>query len=178
MKYDVELMYLKGKDNIIADAVSCVSPLKSEEAHKDDFDIMPVHHITSEVSATEPQLDRMRVAIQADPVLSQPKHQIFQGWPDVGRCVPERFNTFLNYRDELAVEDGLIFKGHKLVILASQKHGFLQDLHAGHLGEEMTLLRVRESVYWPGIGGDNNKIYQGCNICQAKKRSLSSHMLY
>ena len=118
MKYDVELTYLKGRDNIIADAVSCVSALKPDEAHKDDFDVIPVpHHVTSPSNGI-PVRDNEGVT-QADPILSQQKHQIFQGWPNVKRTVAERIHPFLNYRDELAVEDGLIFKAHKLVIPAS-----------------------------------------------------------
>ena len=76
-KYDVKLKYLKGKDNAIADAFSCVSLLEPETADKDDFDTIPVHMIMSEVSAMESQLERVRMAMQADPVLSQLKHQIF-----------------------------------------------------------------------------------------------------
>ena len=81
------------------------------------------------------------VAMQADPVLSQLKHHIFQGSPDA-RSIPESILQFWNYRYDLTVEDGLIFKAHKLVIPASQKHKFYKDLHVGHTGEEETLLRA------------------------------------
>ena len=75
----MELTYLKGKDNVITDGLSCVNPLEPEAVDKDDFDAIPIHHITSKVSATEFQLERLRLAMQVDPVLSQLKHQIFQG---------------------------------------------------------------------------------------------------
>ena len=55
-KYDVELTYLKGKDNVIADALSWVSPLEAETKDRDNFGVIPVHHITSEVSAIGSQL--------------------------------------------------------------------------------------------------------------------------
>ena len=141
MKYDVKLMYLKDKDNVITDTLNHVSPLEPEAVDKDDFDTLPVHDITSEVSAMESKLGTVRVATQADPVLNQLKQQLFQRWPDARRSVPESIHQFWSYRDEPAVEDGLIFKAHKLVIPASQRHGFLKDLHIGHLGEEKILLR-------------------------------------
>ena len=121
--------------------------MKPEEADKDEFDAIPEHHITSKVSVMASQLERVRVATQADPGLSQLKHQIFQGWPDVRRSVLESIHPFWNQRDELAVEDGLIVKAHKLVITASQTLDFPNDLHVGHLGEEMPLLRARECIY-------------------------------
>ena len=114
----MELAYLKGKNNVITDILSHVSPFELEAADKDDLDAIPVHHIISEVSATEFQLEIVRVAMQTDPVLSQLKHQIFQGWPDA-RNILESIHPFWNYRGELVLEDALIFKGHKLVIPAS-----------------------------------------------------------
>ena len=134
----MEQTYLKGKGSVIRDALSHVIPLEPGVADKDDFDTIPVHYITSEVSATESQLERVRLTMEAAPLLSQLKHQIFQGWPDSRRSIPESIHPFWTYRDELVVEEGLIFKAHKLVIPASQKHTFLKDLHVGHLGEEKT----------------------------------------
>ena len=78
-KYDVELTYLMGKDNIITDALSHVSPLEPKVVDKDDPEAILVHCVTSEVSAMESQLERVRVAMQVDPVLSQLQHQIFHG---------------------------------------------------------------------------------------------------
>ena len=109
---------------------------------------------------------------EADPVLSQLKHQKFLGLPDL-RSVPETIHPFWDYRDELAVEYGLIFKSHKLVIPALQKHEFLNNLHVGHLGEERNLLRARECIYWPSITGG----IKGYNICQSMKASQQKEPL-
>ena len=78
--------------------------------------------------------------MKVNPILSQLKHQIFQGWQDARRGIPESIHPFWYYRDELSVEYRLIFKTHKLVFPASQMHEFLRDLHVSHLGEEKTLL--------------------------------------
>ena len=40
------------------------------------------------------------------------------------------------------------------MIPTSQRAEYLKDLHAGHLGEEKTLLRTRETDFWPGISDD------------------------
>lgn len=44
------------------------------------MDVIPMHHITSNVPATENQLDRTKVATTADPALNQLRHYIFHGW--------------------------------------------------------------------------------------------------
>ena len=50
--------------------------------------------------------------------------------------------AFWHYQDELSVEDGLIFKTHKLVIPTSQQQEFLKDLHIGHLGLKKSPLQI------------------------------------
>ena len=85
---------------------------------------------------------------------------------------------YWNYREELAIEDGLIFKAHRLVIPTSQRAEYLKDLHACQLEEEKTLLRARETVFWPGITDD---VRNACDVCQEhkpqtqQKESLLSH---
>ena len=96
----------------------------------------------SEIPSSVSQLEIVRLATQADPILSQLKHQIFQGWPDTRRGISEIIIPFWNYQDDLSVENGLILKAHKLLILPSQQHEFLKDLHVSHLGEEKTLLQA------------------------------------
>ncbi|CAH3178308.1 unnamed protein product, partial [Porites lobata] len=99
-------------------------------------------------------LDRTRIATTADPALNQLRHYIFHGWPLQRHQLPEQPQHYWNYREELAVEDGVIFKAHRLVISPSLIAEYLKDLHAGHVGEEKTLLRARETVFWPGISDD------------------------
>ena len=91
--------------------------------------------------------------------------------------IPERSHPFWNYRDELAVEDWLIFKANKLVIPESQKHKFIKDLHIGHLGEKKTLFRAWECIYWPGITGDTKEYIKVCHICQLMKPCQQKELL-
>ena len=63
-KYDVELTYLKGKDNVIADAFNKVSPLEPESEDRDNFGTIQVYHITSEVPASGSQPEAVRVVTQ------------------------------------------------------------------------------------------------------------------
>ena len=73
------------------------------------------------------RLDRTRIATTADPALNQLRHYIFHGWPLQRQQLPERLQHYWNYREELAVEDGLIFKAHRLVIPTSLWAEYLTD---------------------------------------------------
>ena len=45
------------------------------------MDVIPEHHITLTVPATDNRLDKTRVATTADPALNQLRHYIFHGLP-------------------------------------------------------------------------------------------------
>ena len=68
---------------------------------------------------------------------------------------------YWNYREELVVEDGLIFKAHRLLIPISLRAEYLKDLHAGHLGEE--------TVFCPGISDDVRNAVKLCDVCMKYK---------
>ena len=68
-KYDVELTYLKGKDNVTTNTLIGVSPLVPEPEDKDIFVVIPVHHITAEIPVTGSQCESVRVTTQSDSIL-------------------------------------------------------------------------------------------------------------
>jgi len=153
-RYEIQPEYIRGKDNPIADALSRVDPLSPEPQDAKQMDAIPVHQITNAIPATEHRLDRTRIVTTADPTLNQLRRYIFDSWPLQKRQLPEPIQHYWNYREGLAIEDGLTFKVHRLVIPTSQRAEYLRDLHAGRLGEEKTLLRARETVFWPRISDD------------------------
>ena len=71
------MTYLKGMENVIADALSQINPLDPETEDRDNFGVFPVHYITSEIPPTGSQLEAVRVATQDHPVFSKLKHQTF-----------------------------------------------------------------------------------------------------
>ena len=92
-KYE-EQTYVYDRNNVIAEALSQVSPLKPESEDRDNFGTLQAHHITSEITPTGSWLEAATVATQVGQVPSQLKHQIFQGWPDTAKGIPETINPF------------------------------------------------------------------------------------
>ena len=168
-RYEIQLEYIRGKDNSIAHALSRVDPLSPEPQDAKQMDTIPVHQITNAIPVTDNRLDRTRIATTADPTLNQLRHYIFHGWPLQKWQLPQPVQHYWNYPEELAIEDGLIFKAHRLVIPTLQREEYLKDLHAGHLGEEKPLLRAGETVFWPGISDDIRNAVKACDICQKHK---------
>ena len=67
-------------------------------------------------------------------------------------------------KEELTVQNGIIFKGHRVVIPKAMRPEMLLRIHASHLGIESCLRKARDIVYWPHMNFD---AISKCEACQA-----------
>ena len=79
-------------------------------------------------------LARVRQSTEADGEMALLKAIIQAGWPDTLEEVPWHVKDYFHNRDELAVQDGLILKGERLVIPLSMRGEVKQKLHQSYLG--------------------------------------------
>ena len=79
--YDLNIEFLRGKENVIADALSRVCPLQSSNSKTKDsnIDVIPVHHITQTAWVSKTRLQELRLATQSDPTLSSLAKTIHKG---------------------------------------------------------------------------------------------------
>lgn len=73
------------------------------------------------------------------------------GWPDKQSDTPTEVQPFFLVRDELVVQNGVVVKGHKVVIPSSLRDEYFKEAHSGHPGADSTLARARGLFYWPGM---------------------------
>ena len=156
--YDFVLRYKPGKQMMLADAMS---RQPSSESTQIDLDIK-----VSFVQFSTQKLQSIREATQADDELCALRAVIVDGWPDRQRHLAAPLRPYWSCRDELAVEDGLIMKGDRLVIPLSLQAEVLSKQHEAHQGIEKTRLRARSCVYWKSINSDIDDIVWKCDACQ------------
>jgi hypothetical protein len=70
-KYNIKLRYLQGQKNVIADALSRVSPLLVNLDEHNLVDLVPLHSLTSSVPATYNRMDECRVSTHNDLISAQ-----------------------------------------------------------------------------------------------------------
>ena len=124
---------------MLADAMS---RQPSSESTQIDLDIQ-----VSFVQFSMQKLQSIRKATQADDELRALRAVIVDGWPDSQRHLDAPLRPYWPCRDELAVENGLIMKGDRLVIPLSLQAEVLSKLHEAHQGIEKSRLRARSCVY-------------------------------
>ena len=176
-QYDINIEYLKGKENVIADALSRVSPLPPDTEEKHELDIIPVHMLTEEIPADAGSIADFRQATQEDTTSGLLMQAVMNGWPASRKDCHPLLLEYWTYREEISAENGLLFKGHRLIVPESMRNRALQTIHAGHFGQEKMQLRARESVFWPKITADILQTAQTCTVCQTFSRSQQRETL-
>ena len=174
---DVNIEYLKGKDNVIADALSRVSPQLTPKEGEDEEDFIPVHVLTGEIPADSARIRDFRSATAEDTTSGLLMRVVSNGWPEVRKDCHPFLLDYWTYREEISAENGLLFKGHRLIVPEKLRDRVLQTIHKGHFGFEKMLLRAREAVFWPGITSDLLQTAQSCEVCQTFSKSRQHETL-
>ena len=119
------------------------------------------------------RLETLQENTKSDPTLVALQELIKTGWPESMQDLTDSLHPYWCFRDELALMDGLVLKGSRVIIPIELQEDTLQRLHEGHHGQPAMLRRARRTVYWPGIQDDITRITQQCDECQkhAKKQS-------
>ncbi|XP_056009478.1 uncharacterized protein K02A2.6-like [Ostrea edulis] len=130
-----------------------------------------VHSIISRVLITSRRLDDIRIGTANDLDLQTLIKTILNGGPTERKSCDSSLIEFWNYRDELSYIDGLVLKGHKILIPRSFRNQILDSLNIGHAGIEKTLRRARTAIFWPGLHTDVQKLVSSCPQCLSYRNS-------
>ena len=119
-QYDVHIEYLRGKENVIADALSRVASLKSEHVDCSDslsnIKKIPVHQIAQTAPASPERLQELHEATEQDPSLRLLAKTVHEGWPKTIKDCPHSIQSYWYFRDQITYEDGILYKGTRLIM--------------------------------------------------------------
>ena len=161
--YRLNIIYKKGKTLYLADTMSRAYLPDNDNNEHIDFDVLAVTPITDQ------KYLELQQATTSDPVLSKISELILAGWPRKEASVAEDIKPYFAFRDELAVENGVVYRGERAIVPQSLKDDYIQQLHRGHIGIEATKRRANDIVFWPGMSSDIDKALALCSICQTSR---------
>ena len=124
----------------------------------------------------------MQRATEEDEDLRDLKTVIRHSWPLRKEDVPVKVRDYFPFRDELTMQNRLIFKGERLVVPTSLREEMTEKLHSSHTGIQGCLRRARETLYWPGMNKKVEDYIAKCSTCnsykseQAKEPMISHHI--
>ena len=98
---------------------------------------------------------------------------IMYGWPNCRANVPLAKLPYWNYRDELSLYDGVIFRGKRICIPKKIRSMMLKIIHSSHSGMVRGKQRAT-NIFWPGINKQIEEIVSKCEVC-LERRNRKSH---
>ena len=163
--YTYELIYKPGKQVVIADALSRLSPSECEEIPGLEV------YIHEMVTVSHLRMTELKNATETDANLQLLKKTVLEGWPSHIKALPPEIRPYWSVQDDVYVHDGLILMGQRIIIPETQRHVVMSQIHSAHQGATKCKLRAKSAVWWPGIYADIDKTVAACPTCQATQNS-------
>ena len=117
------------------------------------------------------QVETIQQATKEDPTLPLIKKQLMEGLPEHVKQVPRDLKPFWQLRDDSSIEHGCVLFQGRFYIPQALRSQCLKTLHQGHPGITKMRLRAQTSMYWIGIGKQNEDHVLHCVPCQTHSRS-------
>ena len=165
-EFDFTIKYQKGKDNVVADALS------RRQDHKDE----PSPSVPVETGAG--QLNSLAVS---SPQVSDLMQDIRQAYQKDKQCKQMLINSD-QPRSVHSVRDGLIYIQQQIYIPSNQtlKTRLLAEAHdvpvSGHMGVAKTVELLSRTYYWPGMHAEVKQYVTSCLACQSNKPNTQQPM--
>ncbi|XP_021348084.1 uncharacterized protein K02A2.6-like [Mizuhopecten yessoensis] len=155
-KYNFVLTYKKGETMYLADTLSrAYLDVGDKTAQLDDTVTV---NMAQSLPISEPRLHEIQKQTLREVIL--------EGWPESKSKTPALAQPYFHVRDELAVQDGIIFRGERAVIPRTRRADIMQKIHSSHVGVEGCLRRARETVYWPRMNFEVRDYIEQCDYLQ------------
>ena len=114
--------------------------------------------------ASDKRLEDIQAELQKDDVMKTVMHHTLNQWPDK-RNISRTLRPHYNERSFFSVIDSLLLKGSRLVVSAAFSYNVLRYFHFGHQGKSTNRENAGNSVWWPGLCTDIDKMVKTCIEC-------------
>ena len=132
-KYPINLVYRPGKQLVIADTLSrAYTTEPTNSCTSFEFEV----NVLTTIPISDDKLHLLQTETWSDPVLQHLMQLCTDGWPDDRSKVPTQCLPFWTFRDQISFNDGVLFKGEKIIIPKAMQPAMLKLIHSSHLGIE------------------------------------------
>ncbi len=132
------------------------------------------------LNVTDHRLEIIRVHTERDDALQALKTTVLAGWPDEKEKTSHLIREFWPYRDEISVQNGILYRGQKVIIPRSLRAEMLKRIHSSHIGGDACYRQARDTLYWPGMQAEIKDFVSNCSTCNEfahnqQKETMLSH---
>ena len=135
---------------------------EDKEFHVFALEIESLNPLDSFTVSSE-RLAQLQKATEQDTVLQTLKTTVLVGWLEQKSQVPILIREYWNYRDEISLHNGILFKCQLIIIPQAIRPELIERSHASHLGIKSCLRKAQDSVFWPGMSSAIKEAQ--CSVC-------------
>lgn len=182
LRFCFTAVWIAGKKNQMADALSRAPisrPTRADELAEGYIETPVKAALIQSIAGSDsrlidPIIERVKKAAAEDPVMTELRETILNGFPNQKSNLPLILRPFWCVREQLAIDetDGVIVVGSRIVIPKALTSSILKDLVSMHQGATKLRQRARLSVYWPHMDVD---IANAAKLCESCTEVLPSH---
>jgi hypothetical protein len=161
-RYPMTVKYRPGPLQVTADMLSRCPVDKSSPGVSDE-QIFQIQSFLSDLNISNPRQDLsisentyhvIKENTKKDEDMKVLGKLIMNGWPSKLMDVPKEVKSYHSFRDEIAILDGILYKGSRIIIPEACRPFVLEKLHVSHQGTAANLRRARGVVFWPQMSED------------------------
>jgi hypothetical protein len=171
--YEVSRRYVPGKHVVLTDTLSRAYLTEQDSGGPVEVEVESINMIHYLPVSSE-RLKHIQRATELDRELQTLKNVILQGWPEVKGHEPLEVAMYYHNRDELSVQNGVIFRGERVIVPTVVRSEIMQRIHYSHIGTEGCLRRACDCVYWPGMNAQLRTYMAQCSTCTAAERNIEA----
>ena len=164
-KYDLGVRYVPGKQQVISDCLTR-APLNDNEQVGGPEDMIGVN-LVEELGFESSTLKKFKDISSTDVSSRVVMDYVFKAWPSEKDQIDELAREYWSFKEELSVEDGLLFKSDRLVVPRPLREEVLNEIHGAHMVENKSLCFARDYVFWPSMIAQIKDKVKSCSICNA-----------
>lgn len=171
----IKVKYRPGKEILLADCLSRAA-LCSDEDYAAEM-AKSVHMVRQRVCMSEKnRADYLKTLKDDDSLLRVIEFVESNSWPGFHKLHRDDQDLY-RVKDELHVEEGMLFKDHKLVIPKRLRPIIVDWLHGNHMGIDKTVAKGSSLYFWSGMSGDIERGVRNCPVCEKFQRHQQKETL-
>ncbi|XP_062557795.1 uncharacterized protein K02A2.6-like [Armigeres subalbatus] len=120
------------------------------------------------LSISDRRLSEIIEETAKDQSMQQIIHFVKKGWPDSIDGVPDTVKIYHSCRVELTTQNGIIFRGDRILVPHILRRRLIDSCHVSHNGIEATLKLARANLFWPGMSSQIKEVVKNCEVCGDK----------
>ena len=121
LQYSIDIQYPPGKRNVIAGALSRVSPVPPKVTDIKAINCIAENKLSVNIPASKTKMEEFQGSTCRDIILQE-----YKEWPREQKDCPEILHPYWTYRECISQENSLLFKGNRLIVPKAERDQILE----------------------------------------------------